>query len=341
MTSKELVLQAISRQSPSRTPCICPGGMMNMIVGELQERCGVFWPQAHSDPSLMADLASAVYTEGVLDNIGVPFCMTVEAEAMGSQVDLGDQYTEPRVTAYAVDSVRRWQEIRPIDLTSGRPAVVLESLTRIKVRHPSVAVIGNLTGPISLASSVVDAAVFYKELRKLPEEAHALLDFVTEQLIRFGKAQIAAGADIITISDPSGTGEILGPKQFERFALPYLNRITEALRPLCSGVIVHICGRLQPIYPLLEQLKSDVISVDSVVRLENLKAHVPSKAVMGNISTVALELGSQQALKNNCRACLEQGVDILAPACGLGTHTKLSSLRALITVSKEHAHVQD
>ena len=79
-----------------------------------------------------------------------------------------DQYTEPRVTAYAVDSVRRWRELRQIDRTAGRPAVVLESLVRIRDRHPDAAVIGNLTGPISLAASLVDAAVFYKELRKLP-----------------------------------------------------------------------------------------------------------------------------------------------------------------------------
>lgn len=341
MTAKELVLGAIGRQSESRKPCICPGGMMNMIVGELQERCGVFWPQAHSDPEGMAELASAVYTEGILDNIGVPFCMTVEAEAMGSQVDMGDQYTEPRVTAYAVDSVRRWRELRQIDRTAGRPAVVLESLVRIRDRHPDAAVIGNLTGPISLAASLVDAAVFYKELRKLPEESHALLGFVTEQLIGFGKAQIEAGADIIAISDPSGTGEILGPKQFACFALPYLNQIAEALRPLCGGVIIHICGRLQPIYPLLTQLTSDVISVDSVVSMEALKAHVPDKAVMGNISTVALELGNREVLRNHCRACLRQGVDILAPACGLGTHTSLNSLGTLMAAAKEFADVQD
>lgn len=339
MTAKELVLRAIDRQSQPRKPCICPGGMMNMIVGELQERCGVFWPQAHRDPERMAELASAIYTEGILDNIGVPFCMTVEAEAMGSQVDMGDQYTEPRVTAYAVDSVHRWREIRPIDRMAGRTAVVLESLACIQTKHPDAAVIGNLTGPISLAASLVDASAFYKELRKFPEESHALLGFITEQLIEFGKAQIAAGADIIAISDPSGTGEILGPKQFECFALPYLNQIVEALRPLCGGVIIHICGRLQPIYPLLAQLSSDVISVDSVVGVESLKSHVPGKLVMGNISTVALELGNQEALRNQCYACLRQGVDILAPACGLGTHTRLDSLRVLMRTAKEFVDV--
>ena len=38
------------------------------------------------------------------------------------------------------------------------------------------------------------------------------MNFVTEQLIAFGRAQVEAGADVITIADPSGTGEILGPR---------------------------------------------------------------------------------------------------------------------------------
>lgn len=41
------------------------------------------------------------------------------------------------------------------------------------------------------------------------------MELVADEIIRFARAQIDAGADIIAISDPSGTGEILGPKLFE------------------------------------------------------------------------------------------------------------------------------
>ena len=51
------------------------------------------------------------------------------------------------------------------------------------------------------------------------------MEFITDQLTAFGRAQIAAGADVIAISDPSGTGEILGPKYFEEFAVTYINRL--------------------------------------------------------------------------------------------------------------------
>ena len=69
------------------------------------------------------------------------------------------------------------------------------------------------------------------------------MELVADEIIRFARAQIDAGADIIAISDPSGTGEILGPKLFEEYAVHYINRIIDHLQAEKMGVIVHICGR--------------------------------------------------------------------------------------------------
>lgn len=77
------------------------------------------------------------------------------------------------------------------------------------------------------------------------------------------KRKSKQAAEFIAIADPSGTGEILGPKLFEEYALPALNRICEELKPLCKGVIVHICGQLRTIYPQLAKLKCSGLSVDA------------------------------------------------------------------------------
>ena len=312
-----------------------------MLTAQLMDLCGVCWPEAHLRPAAMAELAAAAYTNQLFDNIGVPFCMTVEAESMGAQVDLGGRYTEPRVTSYPISSVDGWHDLPHMDLSTGRPKVVLEALSMIEQRYPDAAITGSLTGPVSLASSLADAACFYKDLRKKRENAHALMEFVTDNLIAFGKAQIESGASFIAISDPSGTGEILGPKLFEEYALPALNRLCRALRPLCRGVIVHICGRLQSIYPQLAQLECDAISFDAVVSIRDVLKNVPGKAVMGNVSTFALAGGTPQTVRGLCRGCLKSGVNILAPACGLGTTTPLENIRILMETVKEEAHAAD
>ena len=328
--SVDLLTAALHDGKPERIPCICPGGMMNMLTTEMMDHCCAAWPLAHTDKETMAKLAAFPYENGLFDNIGVPFCMTVEAEAMGARVDLGDRCTEPRVAEYAISTVKNWEQLTPIDLSVGRCKVVLEAISLLAGTYPDAAIIGNLTGPISTASSVANADYFYRELRKNRDSAHAMLDFVTDQLVAFGKAQIKSGAEFIAISDPSGTGEILGPRLFEEYALPALNRLCQELKPLCRGVIVHICGQLHTIYPQLSMLECSAISVDAIVNVKELRENVPGKAIMGNVSTFALANGKESVIRNLCRASLVGGVDILAPACGLGTTSRIESIALMM-----------
>lgn len=341
MNHKKRLGLAMNRQPVDRVPVICPGGMMNLAVTEAMQSADAHWPEAHTDPHKMAALTNAVYTLGGFENYGVPFCMTVEAEALGAPVTLGTACTEPRINGYLLNSCSAFEQLPQITFDSGRTQTVLEAIRLLNTQSSqsrTVPIIGNLTGPISLASSLVDANVFYKEMRKNPEAVHKLLDFLTEQLIAFGKAQLEAGADLIAISDPSGTGEILGPKLFAAFVIPYLNRITETLTPLSPlGTIVHICGRLGPILEELNELHCPVLSFDSITSVSQVRA-VTDKAIMGNVSTHTLEFGEPHQIKNLTHSALRQGVDILAPACGIGARTRIVQLQTMISAAQEYRY---
>lgn len=166
MNPKKRLKMSLNGERVDRPPCICPGGMMNMVTAELMERVGIYLPEAHTDARKMADLAKAVYEQGCFENCGVPFCMTIEAEEMGARVDLGSQIYEPHVVKYAIDSVSDYKKLTGIDLTKGRAKVVLDAIGILKEEVKDMPIIGNLTGPISTASSVIEPVVFYKELRK-------------------------------------------------------------------------------------------------------------------------------------------------------------------------------
>lgn len=335
LSPKARLTRALQHKSVDRPPCICPGGMMNMIVEDIMDLTGKMWPQAHSDPFLMAGLAAGVFENGGFENFGVPFCMTVEAEAMGAQVCMGTRMTEPHVTAYPLQSVEQWENLQPIDLHTGRAKVVVEAIAMLKARNPEVPVVANLCGPVSLASSLVEPMVYYKELYKKTAKVHEMMTFVTDNLIAFGKAQIKAGADVLAISDPSGTGEILGLKGFNAFAVPYLNKIINAIKAETEvGTIVHICGRLKNIYPGIVALNSDAISFDSITNVRLLSEHVDNKVIMGNISTFLLEKGAPEQLARAARTCVADGVTILSPACGLGPKTNLANIQAIVDAAR-------
>ena len=304
--------------------------MMNMITADLMDQIQVFLPEAHHDARQMAELAKAVYEQGCFENYGVPFCMTVEAEEMGAKVDMGTKVYEPHVIEYVMDSVSDYEKLTPVDVTKGRAKVVTDAIRILKEETSGVPIVGNLTGPVSTASSVMEPVNFYKELRKKNQEAHAYMEFITDQLIAFGRAQIEAGADVIAISDPSGTGEILGPKFFKEFAVTYLNKLLDGLKKEKVGTIVHICGQMHSVYKEINEVHSDVLSFDSVVPMKEARANLKDRVLMGNVSTYAIEFGDPDRVKMLTTSCRRGGSDIISPACGLGMKSPLTNVQAIL-----------
>lgn len=334
---KERLKRIMEGRQTDRPACICPGGMMNMVTAGLMEAVKVYLPDAHTDAGKMAELAKAVYETGCFENVGVPFCMTIEAEAMGAGVDLGSSVCEPHVTEYAIKSVSEYGMLSALNVSSGRPKVVSDAIRLLKAETEGIPIVGNITGPVSAASSVLEPTCFYRELRKKREEAHRLMEFVTEQLLAFGTAQIEAGADVIAISDPSGTGEILGPKYFKEFAVPYINRLVDAFREREVKTIVHICGQMRPVYEEVSGVRSDVLSFDSAVSMREARERLGTRVLMGNVSTYALEFGDEEKVKELSRLCVKNGSNIVAPACGLGMRSPLGNVQAILKALKEDA----
>lgn len=329
MNQRERLLQVLAGGAVDRRPFVCPGGMMSMIVTEMMEEdCA--WPQAHSDAGLMAGLTLSAHLSAGVENVGVPFCMTVEAEGMGARVDLGSRENEPRVVVYAMEKLTDLHRLTPLDPTRGRAGVCVAAVRLLKERVPELPVIANLTGPVSLATSLVDPLLYYRALRRDIENAHRLTSLATENAIIFGDALAEAGADVICIADPSATGELIGGRAFGEFVLPNLNRMTKHFRERWGiPSLVHICGDVKCLGELLAQLEADAVSVDSMVGIRQLRELARGKVTMGNVSTQLLEERDPEAVFRAGRLCLEHGVDILAPACGIGPRTPIANIRRL------------
>lgn len=54
----------------------------------------------------------------------------------------------------------------------------------------------------------VDPIPFLKELRKNPAEAHRVVDYASNHIIELARLMVESGASVITIADPTATGEI-------------------------------------------------------------------------------------------------------------------------------------
>ncbi len=336
VTEKERLLSVLDRRSVDRPPVVIPGGGMNGILIEVMRTSGYTWPQAHIDPEFMAGLALATKEKTGLENVGVPFCMTVEAEALGSQVDYNSEKTEPRVLEYsAILGGGDYGNINPHPGRTRRMSVVLEALDKLKSKVSNIPIVSNVVGPMSVATSVVDPLKVFKMVRIDTEGLNHLLDIALDCSISFARIQVAHGADVIVIADPTATGEILGAKAFDAFEVPRLQKLVSAVHEEGALAIVHICGNIQSILEQVKVLGADALSFDSIVNIGKVRMAVGSLPLMGNISTTLLHRGTPAQIEAAVRDVINAGVDIVAPACGLSPLTPLVNIQAMCQTVKE------
>jgi len=328
MNARERLLGVVAGRPADRPTVLCPGGMMSLAVVEVMAASGATWPAAHRHEQAMLRLALAMQEATGFDNLALPFCMTVEAEAYGATVNMGNAFTQPRVKRALLPADGSGKLPRP-DFGSGRAAVLLKATSTARSARPDLPIIGNLVGPLSLLGMLADPLQMLRWMRKRPEVLRSHLERVTSDLVAFGNLQTAAGADVICIADPTATGDILSASQFGAFAFPYLNRVAGALREAGLPVIVHICGDVTQIRRELGGLAADAVSFDGMVDIVALSKERPPWRVMGNVSAFLLEAGPPEAIRERCRLLLEGGVRLLAPACGIIPTTPVAHLRAM------------
>lgn len=129
LSQKERLISILKREPTDRRTFISPGGTMSMGTIEVMEKTDCYLPEAHSDAEKMAKLAMAANRLTSAENIGIPFCTTVEAKAIGSTVELGTKEKRPKTTAYALESIADIDRLLPIDPGSGRAKVCVEAVT--------------------------------------------------------------------------------------------------------------------------------------------------------------------------------------------------------------------
>lgn len=336
LSPKERILRTFNKQTVDRPPVICPGGMMNSALVEVMNKGGHKLPEGHHDGKIMTELAKDVHEMTGFENFGIPFCMTVEAEVLGSEINYGTLACEPKIQKEVFNSVSD-VAFKPLGSMekNNRVNSILGAINVLSKRYSDVPVIGSLTGPVSVAASIVDPIPFLKELRKKVNDSHKIIDYVSDHVIELARLMIESGANVISIADPTATGEILGPKLFDEYAVRYLNKVIDAIHAMNTPVIVHICGRMNSVEKCIPRINSDAISTDAFVSLKLLKEQYPSLITMGNLSTILLELGDEEKVANQTDRLVRDGINIIAPACGLSTATPVKNIKSMTSVVKE------
>jgi [methyl-Co(III) methanol-specific corrinoid protein]:coenzyme M methyltransferase len=80
------------------------------------------------------------------------------------------------------------------------------------------------------------------------------------------------------------------------------------------------------------------LSIEEKVDAKYAKRIIGDRAcLIGNVSPVQILLSTPaEEVKRQAKKCIEDGVDILAPGCGIAPHTSLENLRAFVEARDEY-----
>ena len=109
------------------------------VTVEAMKQVDARWPDSHWDPRKMARAAASTYELTGVPCCTVPFCLTLEGEALGCPLDRGSEMTQPQIMEHLESDPGRF-ELPGDFLSRGRIPAVLEVIAaarREPARYPA------------------------------------------------------------------------------------------------------------------------------------------------------------------------------------------------------------
>jgi uroporphyrinogen decarboxylase len=186
---------------------------------------------------------------------------------------------------------------------------VVEAVKQTRSDLPEdIPLIGFAGAPFTLASYTIEGGssrnyLHTKTLMYRDEGAwRSLMERFVRAITKYLNAQIAAGAQCVQLFD-SWVG-CLGPDDYRRYVLPYVQRIIADLTP---GVpVINFATGNPALLPLLAQGGSSVVGVDWRIRLDDAWNTIgPQRAIQGNLDPTVL-LADRQEILHRAGEILDQ-----------------------------------
>lgn len=325
MTPKER-LHATLRGQPHDRPAVTPI-FMAWAAGFI----GRTYRDYYLDGDVLVESQLAVTRAFNLDQISAISDPWREASAYGVVLD------------YPPDGVGKPRDVLihgPADLDRVK-AFDIESAERPRQRIDSVAkmaqavgrthsVLGWVEGPIAEYADLRGVETTMMDLIDNPEMYLKAAKIIVENAIRFARAQIDAGADVIGIGD--AVASLINPQMYQEFVLPLETKLIAAVHEAGAATKLHICGNITNNMAHMAKTATDILDLDWMVSIAEARQAVgPDVTLCGNFDPAAVLLqGTPENVAAAARACLEAGGQrfILQPGCEVAPGTPEANIRA-------------
>ena len=190
---------------------------------------------------------------------------------------------------------------------------------------------GWIEGPCAEAADLRGINRLMTDFFDDPAFVRDLFEFTLELGLRFGRAQVEAGIDMVGVGDAAAS--LVGPQIYEEFVLPYEKRLVDGLHALGTKVRLHICGNTSRILAGMGSLGCEIVDIDSKVALAAARGAMgPKQVFSGNIDPVkTLRNGTPASVAAAIAQCYLEARPryIIAAGCEVPRDTPPENVRAM------------
>lgn len=282
MTSKEIIQRVIKLETTPRLPVslLSAGAWTLNQSGLTLEQALAVGPQriaesiAKTNEIVGCDIVwpGSGYHNLAIRGIGGRIKFRVKGTPDVQEPILRDNWAAEQI------STKRVQEDRGI-------RVLVEAAPPVQIhrrqdggRHQSVA-------PFTLGGMAFGVENLMRGVRKDKAAVHAVVGFAADLCYDYLEPFIDAGVSMISLADPTASGDMISREQFIEFSFPYLKRVADRIRARGVWVIVHICGNTTNRLDRIPETGAQIMSVDYKVALSDAHRILDGKiAFAGNLN---------------------------------------------------------
>ncbi|MEW6161334.1 MAG: uroporphyrinogen decarboxylase family protein, partial [Verrucomicrobiota bacterium] len=176
----------------------------------------------------------------------------------------------------------------PDPLGGGRMHNAIQAVALLKEKVGQDKLVeGWIEGPCAEAADLRGINRLMLDFYDDPQFVRDLFAFAVAMELRFARAQIDAGADMIGIGDAAAS--LVGPQIYEEFVWPFEKQLADGVRAMGALVRLHICGNTRFALAGMGKLGCDLVDLDFLSPMEEARRKMgPQQCLLGNINPVSV-----------------------------------------------------
>jgi uroporphyrinogen decarboxylase len=342
MTNRERIQALLQRDKPDRVP-IWPLvlGFNTIYIGKTIKDAYLD-TQAHLKGLKKAceDFDWVFYLQGAN--------FTTLATEFGGDIKFPESgYAQaPMITRFPVQTVDDVFNLKMPDVKTAGTVLKRMEFCKMTVQEKNDNCLFNVMlwqgGPFTGIGNMASVETISKWMLKKPDAVHRLMRLATDyyiELAKYWKSVFGIEGVLPYHAEPTTANQIISPKQFEEFALPYLKEMCNNLLELgYKHIYAHVCGEQNANLKAWEEVPygdPGFISIGHEVELATAAEHFPGQIIMGNLNPAIIQTGTPEQVYEAAADVVKKGKElsstgfIFSPGCELPPMSPVENVRAI------------